>query len=68
MRLVLQKAADYHGRLQNLSPTMEPEDADQTTEMEAEWTVLRIALVRAINYKHKESQLTSYPGLEGQSA
>lgn len=26
---------------------MQPEDADQAIEMDAEWTVLRIALVRA---------------------
>ncbi|KAK2606983.1 hypothetical protein N8I77_005697 [Diaporthe amygdali] len=43
-RTVLQKAADYHGRLQNLLRTMEPEDVNQSIEMEAEWTVLRIAL------------------------
>ncbi|KAI3394550.1 hypothetical protein diail_2541 [Diaporthe ilicicola] len=43
-RLVLQKAADYHCRLQNPSRTMEPEDAAQFIETEAEWTVLRIAL------------------------
>ncbi|KAJ0124698.1 Testis-expressed sequence 11 protein [Diaporthe amygdali] len=43
-RTVLQKAADYHGRLQNLLRTMEPEDINQSIEMEAEWTVLRIAL------------------------
>ncbi|KAH8778487.1 meiosis protein SPO22/ZIP4 like-domain-containing protein [Diaporthe sp. PMI_573] len=43
-RFVLQKAADYHGRLQSMSQTMQPGDADQAVEKEAEWTVLRIAL------------------------
>lgn len=52
-RLILQKAADYHGRLQDMSQTMKSEDADQMVEMEAEWTVLRIALVCSLNYQHK---------------
>ncbi|KAG8164456.1 hypothetical protein KVR01_006374 [Diaporthe batatas] len=43
-RLALQKAADYHGRLQSSTQTMQPEDAHQTVEMEAEWTALRIGL------------------------
>ncbi|POS79951.1 hypothetical protein DHEL01_v201659 [Diaporthe helianthi] len=43
-RLALQKAADCHGRLQSITQTLQPEDAGQIVEMEAEWTVLRIGL------------------------
>lgn len=67
-RLVLQKAADYHGQLQNMSQTMQTEEADQTIEMEAEWTVLRIALVCAPNCQYMISRLTRFPGVERQPA
>lgn len=67
-RLVLQRAADYHGRLQSIARTTDPEDLYQTVEMEAEWTVLRIALVRAPFCHNKMVQLTSSPGMEGKPA
>ncbi|KAK7735234.1 sporulation-specific protein 22 [Cytospora paraplurivora] len=41
-RLVLQRAAEYHGRLHDLSH--EEHDADECVEIEVEWTVLRMAL------------------------
>lgn len=47
---------------------MEPEDTDQYIEMEADWTVLRIALVCALYRHHKSVQLTRSLGLERQSA
>lgn len=58
-RLVLQKAADYHSRLQTTSQMIQAEDAEQAMEMEAEWTVLRIALVCASPYDNTTMQLTS---------
>lgn len=67
-RLILQKAADCHGRLQNMSQTMQMDEADQIIEMEAEWTVLRIALVCAPNYHCRMSRLTGLLGVERQPA
>lgn len=58
-RFVLQKAADYHGRLQSISQTIQAEDAEQAMDLEAEWTVLRIALVCALPYDNTTMQLTS---------
>lgn len=67
-RLILQKAADCHGRLQDMSRTMQTEDAEQTIEMEAEWTVLRIALVCAPYCHHQKLGLTKFLGMERQPA
>lgn len=67
-RLILQKAADCHGRLQNMSQKMQTEEIDQIIEMEAEWTVLRIALVSAPNCPCKMLQLTRQLGVERQPA
>lgn len=67
-RHILQKAADYHSRLQDMSRTMQSDDTDLTMEMEAEWTALRIALVCALYYHHKILQLTRALGLERQPA
>lgn len=44
-RLVLQMAADYHGRLQSLSQTLGQDEADECVHLEAEWTAMRVALV-----------------------
>lgn len=44
-RLVLQNAADYYRRLQELSQTLGQEEADECTHLEAEWTAMRVTLV-----------------------
>lgn len=44
-RFVLQRAADYHGRLQELSQNMGQGEVEEYTHLEAEWTAMRIALV-----------------------
>lgn len=67
-RLILQKAADCYGRLQNMSQSMQTEEADQIIEMEAEWTVLRIALVFAPHCHCRMSRLTRLLGVERQPA
>ncbi|PSR97315.1 meiosis protein SPO22/ZIP4 like-domain-containing protein [Coniella lustricola] len=43
-RLVLQRAADYHGRLQHLSQMPRHDQGDEILRLEAEWTALRIIL------------------------
>jgi hypothetical protein len=62
-RSVLQKASDYHGRLQSTSQTMQLEDSEHAVEMEAEWTALRIALVRTLSYS-RDCATDKLPGLE----
>lgn len=47
-RFVLQRAADYHGRLQELSQTSDQDDADECVQLEAEWTAMRIVLVHSL--------------------
>lgn len=44
-RIVLQRAADYHGRLLQLSQTPGQHEADECTQLEAQWTTMRIVLV-----------------------
>lgn len=45
-RSVLQRAADYHGRLQQLSHAPPQAHDNECTYLEAEWTAMRIVLVR----------------------
>lgn len=44
-RFVLQRAVDYHRRLQEMSETLELDDAKSCSDLEAEWTAMRITLV-----------------------
>lgn len=48
-RFILQRAADYQGRLQQLSQTLKDEGFDEYTDLEAEWTAMRIALVSSLS-------------------
>lgn len=44
-RFVLQRAADYHAKLLQLSETSDQDEAHECTQLESEWTAMRIVLV-----------------------
>lgn len=50
-RFVLQRAADYHGRLLQLSEMPEQDEADECVKLETEWTGMRIVLVSSLTEK-----------------
>lgn len=54
-RFVLQRAADYHGKLLQLSQTSEQNESHECTQLEAEWTAMRMVLVSqpVINYHQR---------------
>lgn len=65
-RFVLQRAADYHGRLLQLSQTPRQDEADECIHLESEWTAMRIMLV-SLSRHHLQSMLThDVLGLAGQ--
>lgn len=57
-RFVLQRAADYHGRLLQLSQVSEQDESHECTQLEAEWTAMRVVLVSQPLSNHHRRLLT----------